>query len=92
MQLKLTTNSATLSQLIFIIRYESGGNINDRFVYFILLEDHSEEDVSEVIFHVLNKLRVNKMPESYDGTPVMSDPNSEVQFMARAKYHNALFV
>lgn len=92
-----TTDCATLSQLVFIIRYELNGKVNERFISFVQPKDHSAEGISDAIFCELDKMNVNETPEKliaqgYDGAPVMSGPKSGVQVRIRAKYKNAHFV
>ena len=92
-----TTDCATLSQLVFVMRYELKGNINERFISFLEPKNHSAEGVSDTIFSELEKMKVNETPEkliaqAYDGAPVMSGSKSGVQVRVRAKYENAHFI
>lgn len=92
-----TTDCATLSQLIFVVRYELNGSINERFISFVIPKGHDADSVSEAIFGELKKLKVDETPEkviaqTYDGTSVMSGQYTGVQARVKAVYQNALFV
>ncbi|XP_054289677.1 zinc finger MYM-type protein 1-like [Macrosteles quadrilineatus] len=92
-----TTDCATLSQLVFVIRYELNGTIHERFITFIRPKGHDAESVSETIFEVLEQLNLDKTPDkviaqSYDGASVMSGQHTGVQARVKSKYKNANFV
>lgn len=92
-----TTDCATLSQLVFVVRYELNGVVNERFVSFVVPKGHDAASVSEAIFNELEKLKIDKTPErviaqSYDGTSVMSGQHTGVQARVKAVYKNAHFV
>ncbi|XP_069673117.1 zinc finger MYM-type protein 1-like isoform X1 [Periplaneta americana] len=92
-----TTDCATLSQLGFIMRYELRGKLIERFVSFLQPKADTAKDVSDSIFCVLDKMKINETREkliaqSYDGPPIMSDPKDGVQVRVKTKYKNAHFV
>lgn len=92
-----TTDCATLSQLVFVVRYELNGKINERFISFVLPNNHTAEGISSAIFNELGKLNIDKSPEkvigqSYDGASVMSGQHTGVQARVKAVYKNAHFV
>lgn len=92
-----TTDCATLSQLVLIIRYELMGKINERFISFVQPKNHNAEGVSDAILCELDKMKISEIPEKliaqgYDGAPVMSGKNGGVQVRVREKYKNAHFI
>lgn len=92
-----TTDCATLSQLVFVVRYELKGKINERFISFVVPKSHNAAGITEAIFSELEKLKIHKTPEkviaqSYDGTSVMSGQHTGVQARVKAVYQNANFV
>lgn len=92
-----TTDSATISQLVFIVRYVNCIQIRERFVGFIQLPGHNAEEISQVILSELENLNINKTPEkliaqSYDGAAVMSGKNSGVQAKVKSIYKDANFI
>lgn len=92
-----TTDVATLSQLVFIVRYELNGQINERFITYVNPKSLNAEGISDAIFRELEKLRLDKKPEkviaqSYDGTSTMSGPHTGVQARVREIYKNAHYV
>jgi len=92
-----TTDCATLSQLVFVVRYELRGKVNERFISFVVPKSHDAAGISEAIFKKLEELKLDKTPnkviaQSYDGTSVMSGKNTGVQARVKAIYKNAHFV
>ena len=92
-----TTDVATLSQLVFIVRYELNGKINERFISYVNPKSLNAEGISEAIFNELQNLGIDKTPDkviaqSYDGTATMSGQHTGVQARVQAVYKNAHYV
>ena len=92
-----TTDCATLSQVVFVVRYELGGEILERFITFVVPSSQNAEGVTSAILNELEKLEVNKCPnkliaQSYDGASVMSGQHTGVQARVSAVYNNAHFI
>lgn len=92
-----TTDCATLSQLVLIIRYELLGKINERFISFVQPKSHTADDVTVAVLSELEKMKVSETPEKmiaqcYDGAPVMSGHKSGVQVKIKEVYKNAHFI
>lgn len=92
-----TTDCATISQMVFVVRYELKGFVYERFIGFLVPESHTAEGVSSIIFKELEKLEINETPEklvaqSYDGASVMSGKNSGVQARIKNLYKNAHYI
>ncbi|XP_063917578.1 zinc finger MYM-type protein 1-like [Zophobas morio] len=78
-----TTDVASQSQLVFVVRYE--------------LKDHTADCISSIIINELEKLEINQNPkkilsQSYDGASVMSGRQNGVQAKIKEHYPKAQFI
>jgi hypothetical protein len=92
-----TTDSAILSQLVFIVRYELNGKIQERFLSFLQPENHTADGISKCLLEELTKIKLDETPEkliaqSYDGASVMSGRNNGVQAKIKEIYKNANYI
>lgn len=92
-----TTDCATLSQLVLLIRYELSGQIHERFMGFLAIKDHTAEGISGEILKELKNIGIDKNPQkliaqSYDGAAVMSGKDNGVQAKIKSIYSNAHYI
>ena len=64
LQLKqtITTDCATLSQKVLVIKYKLNGKLQESFISFVKLQGHYAEGMSNTNFKELAKLKLERKP------------------------------